>query len=387
MSSVCSNCYNGCPEIVSDQCVKYTGVDVPVLGIKNGDSLSYVECALTQFLASALDGTGIHPNLSTSLYCALINKYLPTCGDISAKVLFEVLVKAVCDLQEQVDDINTAIDEINSTYDVKCLDGVGGTSTTHQVVQAIIDKLCVLQTDFDNFVLDVEASYVQLADLNSLIAAYLATLDTANKYYTKMVPFTVVEYYGDLVGKFDVTGAGIGDWEKIYICNGLNGTPDKRGRVPVGVINGVGGGPLDPAVDPGVSPFNLNYTISGVNSKNGQNGVSLTSAAQLPSHTHTAVVTELPHTHWMFNTDVVTNPAATPISATTYSARALNAALNIDYAIPGTSNIPGLGITSSQQYNPPVTTGITVTNLSTGSSQPHANVQPSLACYYIMYIP
>lgn len=385
MSSVCSNCYNGCPEIVSDQCVKYTGVDVPVLGIKNGDSLSYVECALTQFLASALDGTGIHPNLSTSLYCALINKYLPTCGDISAKVLFEVLVKAVCDLQSQVTAINTTVNEINSSYDVKCLIDVTGTSKTHAVVQAIIDKLCLLQTDFDDFVFDVETNYVQLADLNTLIAAYLASLSTANKYYTKMVPYTVVEYYGDLVGKFDVTGAGIGDWENIYICNGLNGTPDKRGRVPVGVINGVGGGPLDPAVDPAASPFNMNYTITGVNSKNGQNGVILTSAAQLPSHTHTAVVTELPHTHWSFNDSTVTGGSG--VSSTNYAARQLTTANDISYDIIGTSSVASRGITSTQQYNPPVTTGITVTNLSTGSSQPHGNVQPSLACYYIMYIP
>ncbi|BCU97892.1 MAG: hypothetical protein CM15mV19_1420 [uncultured marine virus] len=45
----CSNCYNGCTEITSDKCVKYTGVDVPILGIKNGDSLSYVEQALITF--------------------------------------------------------------------------------------------------------------------------------------------------------------------------------------------------------------------------------------------------------------------------------------------------------------------------------------------------
>ena len=61
MSNNCSNCYNGCTEITSDKCVKYTGVDVPVLGIQKGDSLSYVEQALITFLSSTLDGTGIIP--------------------------------------------------------------------------------------------------------------------------------------------------------------------------------------------------------------------------------------------------------------------------------------------------------------------------------------
>ena len=55
----CSNCFNGCVETTSDKCVKYTGIDVPILGIKKGDSLSYVEQALIEFLTSTLDGSGI----------------------------------------------------------------------------------------------------------------------------------------------------------------------------------------------------------------------------------------------------------------------------------------------------------------------------------------
>ena len=56
-----SNCYNGCTEIVSDRCIKYTGIDVPVLGIQTVDSLSYIEQSLITFLTSTLDGTGIKP--------------------------------------------------------------------------------------------------------------------------------------------------------------------------------------------------------------------------------------------------------------------------------------------------------------------------------------
>jgi hypothetical protein len=82
----CSNCYNGCPQIVSDQCVRYTGVDVAILGIQTGDSLSYVEQALITFLVSTLDGTGIKPDISlTDAYlCDVVKKYLPDCEDSTA---------------------------------------------------------------------------------------------------------------------------------------------------------------------------------------------------------------------------------------------------------------------------------------------------------------
>jgi len=59
----CSNCFNGCAEIVSDRCVRYTGINIPSLGITTGDSLSNIEESLSTFLMSALDGTGIHPHL------------------------------------------------------------------------------------------------------------------------------------------------------------------------------------------------------------------------------------------------------------------------------------------------------------------------------------
>jgi hypothetical protein len=48
----CTNCFNGCSEITSDKCVKYTGADIPALGIQNGDTLEFVEQTLAQFLIS-----------------------------------------------------------------------------------------------------------------------------------------------------------------------------------------------------------------------------------------------------------------------------------------------------------------------------------------------
>jgi hypothetical protein len=137
--------------------VKYTGVDIPALGIKSGDSLSYVEQTLIGFLVSTLDGSGIVINIPQSSYCGLVTKYLPTCGDITASALFEALVKAACDLQLQVTANATAIttqtvriDTIEADYVTNCLTGVTPSSGTHNILQAVITALCALTLDVEN---------------------------------------------------------------------------------------------------------------------------------------------------------------------------------------------------------------------------------------------
>lgn len=366
----CSNCFNGCSEIVSDRCVRYTGVDVAVLGIKTGDSLSYVEQALIEFLTSTLDGTGIKPDIDPTIICNLVKQYLPTCGDLTVTDLLTALIKAACDLQEQVDaivadliNVNLQLNTIEADYDVKCLTDVTPSITpssgTHAVVQATIDSLCA-------FILNVETNYVAIANINSYIAAYLASLNpggTALK--DKMVPYTVVEYYGSL-SNFDSTGAGLGIWDRIFLCNGLNNTPDKRGRVGVGAINSVPGGPLDSAVNP-LTPvtgsFNPNYSIY---QKTGANSIILTQQ-QLPTHTHVADVTTTDPQH--------------------------DHGIPQDFLIAGSAEggIQGSPdwYTAGNKMTSKASTGITVSvsNRTTGQDQPHDNKQPVLACYYIMYIP
>jgi len=245
----CSNCFNGCTEIVSDRCVRYTGVDVPVLGIKNGDSLSYVEQALIEFLTSTLDGSGIKLNIDPTIICNLVKNYLPTCGDLTVVDFITALIKAACDLQTQMDAVVADIATIEAPYTIDCLTGVTSTSGTHDIVQAIITKLCIVETNLAALTLDVATNYVAVADIDTYIAAYLAAFPISGKIKDKMVPNTVVEYYGTLAN-FDNTGAGIGDWESVYLCNGRNGTSDKRGRVGVGAIVDVPGGTLDSAVNP-----------------------------------------------------------------------------------------------------------------------------------------
>lgn len=365
MSNICSNCYNGCVETTSDQCVKYTGVNVPVLGIQTGDSLSYVEQALITFLTSTLDGTGIKPVIDPAIICNLVNQYLPDCEDLTATNLFIALIKAACDLQEQVDAVVADVAVIEAPYTVGCLTGVTGSSGTHAIVQAVITKLCGLEVELDALALDVDTNYVKLSDLNSLIAAYIASIGTSTKYYNRMIPYAVVEFYGSLTGKFDGTGAGLGDWEKIYLCNGNNGTPDKRGRVPVGATTGMGGGPFNPAVDPGIAG-NPSYALLGTA---GSNTVTL-GPTQIPAHSHSATAT-------------VSDPGHLHTIAYAHG--------EADQNEPGTYGdlMDMNGTKSSSTSTNTAFTGVSVAVSvgSTGGGLAHDNFQPGLGCYYIMYIP
>jgi microcystin-dependent protein len=370
--SNCSNCYNGCTEIVSDRCVKYTGIDVPVLGIQTGDSLSFVEQALITFLTSTLDGTGVKIDLGTTVVCNVVNKYLPTCKDLSIVDISIALIEAACDLQAQIDAIDADLAILNADYTIGCLTGVTASSDTHAIVQAVINKLCQVQVDLTALTLEVHNQYVPINSspghpgVNDYIAAYLSGSSGASKYYNKMIPFAVVEYYGPIAGNFDSTGAGVptGPWEKIYLCNGNNGTPDKRGRVGVGTTDGSMLGLTLPAdTNPGSSPFNPTYTLGGVA---GSNSVVLLST-QIPSHTHTAtaVSTDAGHMH-IYGSFISTQ--------------------NGDQSVPGGSTpyyTPLTGTTSTSYAN--ITTTVTVNPF--GGNLPHANNQPALGCYYIQYRP
>ena len=385
--STCSNCYNGCTEIVSDRCIKYTGIDVPVLGIKTGDSLSFVEQALITFLVSTLDGTGIKIDLGSTVVCTLVNKYLPTCGDLTIVDISKALIEAACDLQEQVDAIVAELAILNADYTINCLTGVTASSNTHAIVQAVINKLCQLEIELDALALDLVTNYVNVADIDTYIQAYLDSIPGANLVNTKMVPYTPIPFYPTtafLAGKFDSTGAGVGDWIKIYFCNGLNGTPDLRGRALVGITNGMGGGIFNSAVDPS-SPGNPNYALGTIT---GTNQVVL-GPTQIPSHTHIATVNIVDPKHRHKFSDDTTNPTnalrATndiiPATTTPYTTATISAAGDGKGMIYQTSaESTGLKGTGTGQ-------NVFVTNSNEGGSQPHPNIQPVIGCYYIIYIP
>ena len=375
----CSNCppeacYNGCVEIVSDQCVRYTGDDVPALGIQTNDSLFTIENILIDKVVSFLDGTGIDITINPSYYCELVEQYLPE-GTPNLVEVLSALVRAACELQTQVDAIDGTLAILNADYDVDCLSGVTDSSDTHAVLQAVITKLCIVEADLAALTLDLNTNYVKLADLDALIAAYLASqAGGTTQQSAKMIPFVAYEYYGSL-SNFDGTGAGISanGFNKVYLCNGLNGTPDKRGRVAVGAIASVPpvGIGLDPAVDPAFAG-NPNYALSGTA---GANSIVLV-PSQLPAHSHnalgTAIVTlnDPGHSHYVGNT-----PEGWSSSGT------IGIVDRTPTNVPTTTATTGITVTSNAANN------VSITVEPTGDNVAHSNIQPVIAAYYIMYIP
>lgn len=230
----CSNCFNGCAEIVSDKCVKYTGDSIPTLGIETGDTLARIEEVIFDLLSGIITGTGVNVTIDENVLCPVVEQYLPPCcGPFDVNEFITALIKAACNLQEQVDAVVAEIAAIEGNYTVDCLTGVSSSSGTHAILQAVITKLCEIDVNLAALALDVDTNYVKLADLNSLISAYLDSIAVGTQQYLKMVPYTAIEYYGavnnypTVSDGFGPTGIGYGAWQKVYLCNGLNGTPNK----------------------------------------------------------------------------------------------------------------------------------------------------------------
>ena len=369
--SNCTNCYNGCTEIVSDRCVKYTGIDVPALGIQTGDTLSHVESSIINFLVPVLNGTGVKPIIDDAIICTTVRQYLPICTTCTGFTLNEVLsaiIKAACDLQEQIDAIVAELAILNGDYTIGCLTGVTASSDTHAIVQATINKVCQLGVDLTALALDLTTNYSSNgAELDAYIANYLTTHSSgSNLINSRMVPYSVVLYFGPL-SNFSSTGVGLGDWINIYLCNGINGTPDLRGRVPVGVTAVPGGGSYPAQTDPSLG--NPNYVF---NVPLGTNGITLTTG-QIPAHSHplstaTTAISPNPHTHAItpqvpFSSSQVTSSGTGSTGATI----PVNTTLSADNVI--------------------LTAATTLAIASQGGGESHPNFQPGLGCYYIQYRP
>ena len=373
--SNCTNCYNGCSEVISDRCVRYTGIDIPELGIQTNDTLSSVEQSITNYLVSVLNGTGVKIDVSDIEICSLVNSYLTPCSQCTTINIVDItkaLIHSVCDLQTQITTINTTLTTLNSNYTLGCVSGVSANSGTHAIVQAVITKLCSINTDLAALASELHTSYSSNgSQLNAQIAAYLSSLPSHNAVRDKMIPYSAVPYFGS-ISFFDGSGAGLNltgsgglDWTKIYLCNGNNTTPDLRGRMLVGVTSGMLGGTLPSDVNPSV-PGNPVYDLSS-NLTQGANTITLTSN-QIPAHTHptTVTVTDPGHTHgYSYGVDYPGGSSTVVLGPTNNGTKQTNS-----------SGVNGTGISVS----------VGVGNNTTTNSY-HSNVQPGHSCLYIIYIP
>lgn len=347
----CQDCLLNCPDIVSDQCVQYTGPAIPLLGICTGDPLSDFEAAIAAEVLGILNGTGITPaNLTIS--CTFLQDIIGVASPTLSNVL-QMLITASCTLKQLIDQINTIVQN-NPVFNTACLSGLPTNPTRDDILQAAITLLCSVKTTVDA----IPTTYVKSSDLTTLVTQIVNQINgggtTIVQNNTKMVPYSVMAYFGPLEN-FSAGGVGIASlgFEKIYLCNGSNGTPDLRGRVIVGAVRNVPGGTPDAAVNPS-NPLNPNWAL---NDKAGENTHILTTS-EMPSHNHG--VNDPGHSHqYTFGNDSGGNRFS--------------------------SNWMKLDGDNNFKDTRSATTGIGIAN--NGGSQPHNNIQPAIAGYYIMYIP
>jgi microcystin-dependent protein len=353
----CTDCFNGCADIISDQCVKYTGIDIPELNINKGDTLLSVENAVLKTLAGIVPGVEIFPIFPFDNLCSFVKDLVPPGPDPrSMNTYFRAAFVALCLLKDTTNNLETKLGILETVYNLGCLPSSINNRDTHAVLQGLIIKACQTATDLTGVATDLSTNYVKISAINTYIAQYIANQGIDTIVNKKMIPYVALEYYGPL-NNFDADGAGIGDWVNVYLCNGNNGTPDKRGRVAVGATTGMLGAGFAPEVDPAIAG-NPNYTLG---TPTGTNLVPLTQA-NMPSHNHGTTVSDPGHFH----------NVSLQLGDDEYSGGRRPASRN-DRTETTQTSVAYTGIVVSLDY--------------VGGSQPHANVQPGIGCYYIMYRP
>lgn len=347
----CRECFNNCPEIVSDKCVKYTGPDIDFLDIEQGDQLSQLEAAIVAKLQLLANGVGISiSGLSTcEAFSAAIGKNDPTLFNI-----VQALLIVICTLRA---DVNELQDEssLPTSFDTSCLTGLPTTPTRDDILQAVIIKLC----DIASTVTTISADYVQESQVCGLVADCLSSTGTVQEN-TKMPKYVALPYHGPMT-VFDASGNGLAasGYDKVYICLGqtVNGftLPDYRGRSPIGANSGVPTTGIDSSVDP-AQPANSNYSIS----KNTKKGVysDTIDSTQMPPHAHT--INDPGHKHTL-----------------THGVDRASGNNNTNY-MKNDSAVASKDTTTS-------TTGITIN--SAGGGQPHNSTHPVIGTVMIMYVP
>ena len=160
-----SNCFINCDSVTSDQCVQYTGADVPALGICQGDQLSTVEVVILKELQGALEGTGIEPQNVTLENCQWLADQFVGETDPNLSNLLQLIVDSSCSLKSMIDTINNTLALQSANFNTLCLQGLPPNPTTNNVIQAVINTLCAI----NSVVAAIPSTYVKASDINNLV--------------------------------------------------------------------------------------------------------------------------------------------------------------------------------------------------------------------------
>jgi len=353
--SNCTDCLSNCAGNISpDKCIKYTGPDNTNLSICNGDSLYTILQVLIQ---KAVDSSSNNDVINVGLTCSFVANILGT-NTKTVQNLIQALIDGECELKDSLDTLSAQINR-PLVINTSCLTGLPTQPTRDDILKAVVSLLCTTSANLAIVVND----YVKATELNTLIAQYLQSIGISTstgtaKEYTKMPEFVALPYHGKLT-LFSSDGTGSGKYEKVYLCLGqtVNGfkLPDYRGRSPLGDNTNVSLA----GISSDVNPLNPNNIAISANNYYGEFKHQLTTG-ELPVHSHD--IEDKTHTHSVI-ADIKSGTGSTQIGP------------------GGNTNAGSVNITTSASL-----TGITNTE-SIGSSFYHNNTQPSVGCYFIMYIP
>jgi hypothetical protein len=299
---------NFCVEPVSSNCVLYKGDPVPALGICTGDTITEVEKAIIDKLLLMLEGTGITlPNVTLE-NCPYLNVLFAN-KDKTISNLIQLLVDSECNLKTLIDQINAKINQTgnNFLFDLKCIP-TPSESTIDSIVQAIINSHCLLKGEVDALKNNSGSSTIINQIVNSILNDLITGPTGVKKTVTGgvphyellgMVPIGAIVIYDGPLSNFDSSGKGLPNTEVAnwQICNGNLGARDFRGIVPVGAIQGVGGGTLSSNVDP---VANNDATMNYSPKDRGGATKTILTKDHLPNYPMTTTDVKVYSSFWLF---------------------------------------------------------------------------------------
>lgn len=250
----CKGCRDNFIAKATSNEISWQGDAVEDLDICVGDSLTYVGNIILEKIQDLLKGRGIILEDLTISDCEYIQDLLGV-EEKSLLNVLDVYKQAICQLKEDSDDLTDTINEITEieNYTLGCLEPVdpcGDPLTFQGLIQAIITKLCALNTQFESIAETIVDAIEEGA--GNFIGGGAVTSCGGNGYTVSgtgastvltleaLVPPNCPIIYRGSLTFFDVNGIGLPNtpycgW---YLCNGSNGTPTST-SLPQNVANNI----------------------------------------------------------------------------------------------------------------------------------------------------
>ena len=237
---------NSCTDITSSTCVLWMGDAITDLDICKGDTLTEVLNISLDKLNNITKGLGITITYLDYTDCTFLN-IIKGDQNSTLEVALETFFTAICQLKTTTDTAATKEAAYTTTedYTLGCLsplaDPCDGPVVFHTLIQAIITKLCALNTQFESIattIMDITEEIVGnfIIDGGVISAggngiAYTGTGATGKAVIAALVPPNSPILYIGSTSFFDVSGVGLPNtpYQGWYLCNGNNGTPNSTG--------------------------------------------------------------------------------------------------------------------------------------------------------------